>query len=583
MPRTICLFGELDTYSGSFPQTICALPELIDQLKTACLLYDEVIVNTNVLFDHALTLPAFNALSSFTRAGVLWTSSVEGQGTPEDYIVMRAKKLYGENLNTGISKNANNRLLHIIESWQTILPKKWRLIREVSRQQNNATSNIIYNLKNIPSLSKQAISIKFQLIDLIENMQDEGVFHRNEIIARLGSRRGHISQKELEQLALIVQGEYMNQGAHNKEDVEVVLFPGKYIQYIKRHNYLFKAQALPVDLDTIEIINLRLLNSGCTLKNFISLPAPDLYTLSQSSEWKIWRQYLLSKNYSTEAIKEMKSLQKEHQHIKKTLFILLQNIDKPEITPPTELLLPSSWSTSGLALMGNTFFTDSADKHQQNMITLDLNSRVLTYKKSSLILEKPYATLISLFASTGNSGVPIETIKQLDIEIDLMKRSFKNKWRSQREDNEELDIARLNRLNVTKNRLNKKLEILNIAIHVEKGEGLWSLIPTNINQVLNVVLVGTTWSKNIETQGLLFPTTPAGLTKRQILIWDYLIKHHSTFITANAIAIEINSPNKTLKQISDIMYKFQTKIKDMPFQLIRSYQGEYMLLSTSDD
>ena len=575
MPRSVCLFGELDTYSSSIPQTIEALPLLIEQLKTACLLYDEVIVNTNVLLDHALTLPAFQTLSCFTKAGLLWTTASENQAHPESYILNRVQKLYGDNLNEGISKRASERLERLIESWQNISPNKWRVVRKLSQQQNNATSNIFHNVKNLPSLSKQGIEVQSYLLDMVAHMQDQGIFDRNAMISQLGGMREQLSNKELSQLALIVQGEHMNQAAHNKGDINISLFPGEYIQYLRKNNFLFQAQSLPMELNIIDKANYRLYDSGFPLKKMTALPQDQLYLLSQSSDWKIWRNYLLSDDFSFESVKEMKSLKRRYQRLEKVLSILLKNIDQISINLPEKMLLPAPWLSSGLGLMGAITKTKK-EIPEDNIIVLNLSSRKIIYKQQQIILEKSYVTLLSLLASTGNIGMPVETLKQLDIEVDLIKRDYDVVWRPQKNDKEELDDARLNRLNVTKYRLNKKLKILGIAIQVEALEGIWRIISLKTQFPLLVTLKGTSWM-DIDTQeNVLEPYK--GLTKTQKLIWNYCIRQQATFVSAKAIAIEIDSPDKSTKQISDIMYKFKQKISDSPYQLIRSYQGEYMLI-----
>jgi hypothetical protein len=583
MSRRVCLFGELDTYAGSFPQTRESLPRLVEQLKIACLLYDEVIVNTNVFLDHALTLPAFEELSVFTKAGVLWTSVVENQVRPDEYILERAKKIYGENLNKGISKKNAEKLYRIIDNWHAIAPDEWRLIRKMAHQEKNATANILYNLRRLDLATRQASEVRSYLIDIVSYMQDREIFDRNEIIARLGGVREYISMDEFARLASVIQGEYMIQGAHNKKNVEVSLFPGKYIQYLQQYEYLFRAQSLPIDMESIEKITCRLLNSGFSLKSLVNISTDELFLLSQSPDWKEWREYLLSDNFSFEVIKEMNSLKKIHEHLDSVLPLLLKNIDMPKKLAPTCLYLPSPWASLGLALVGSV--TDSHDSFKDDNVLVNLDSRKITYKENSLVLEKNYISLLALFASTGNNGTSVETIKQLDIETDLIKRDFHKTWRISRDDNEDLNLARLNRLNVAKNRLNKKLEVLNLGIHVEVGEGVWRLVALPDIEEVQISLEGTPWKPDPMIngkEGVSSLSYPTDLTKMQRKIWMYCLKRYNSFIAAKSIALEINAPDKTNKQVSDIMYKFKKKLSNTPYQLVQSYQGEYMLVERAE-
>jgi hypothetical protein len=585
MPRRICLFGELDTYAGSFPQTKESLPRLIKQLKIACLLYDEVIVNTNVFLDHALTLPAFKELSLFTKAGVLWTSAVENQVRPDEYIFERAKRIYGEKLNKGISKKSSENLYRIIDNWQSIAPKEWRLIRKEAHQEKCATANILHNLNQLSFATRQATEVKSYLVDIVAYMQQKKVFDRNEIIARLGGVRECISTDEFSHLALVVQGEYMIQGVHNKKNVNVSLFPGQYIKCLRQYDYLFQAQPLPVDMGSIKKINDRLFRSGFTLSDLADIPSKELFSLSQSSDWQIWRDYLLSDEFSIEVIKEMNSLKEIHDRLDNVLPVLLKNIDVPKKTEPTYLYLPSPWASSGLALVGGV--TDNGCE-DNNQVVIDLDSRKISYKNNSLVLEKNYISLLSFIASTGNNGVPVETIKQLEIETDLIRRDFHKTWRISKDDNEDLNLARLNRLNVAKNRLNKKLMMLNLCIHVETGEGVWKLVALPNNEGVQISLEGTPWKlrptliKKCKKRNGGVPS-PSDLTKMQRKIWQYCLKRHNTFIAAKSIAMEINAPEKTNKQVSDIMYKFKKKLCNTPYQLVQSYQGEYMLIERANE
>ncbi len=66
----ICTYNELDNYTGSISQNIADLPRLVSELKLACLLYDRVILHSNNIMEHRLTLPACEILSPFVKTGV---------------------------------------------------------------------------------------------------------------------------------------------------------------------------------------------------------------------------------------------------------------------------------------------------------------------------------------------------------------------------------------------------------------------------------------------------------------------------------------------------------------------------------
>jgi hypothetical protein len=586
-PRHICLFGELDAYTSPFPPTNSALTELINELKVACLLYDEVIINTNALFDHALTLPAFELLSPLTQKGLLWTSSRSHQRSPEDYIMVRAQKVYGEHLNQGINKKGHKTIKMMIERWQTIAPNNFRLTRTKHYQPQTATRNILTNLKRLTPLSKQAQLAQKRLLDLTQIMRANGVFDRNEMIARLGNLRDLLNAQELTIFALIIQGEYMNQGVHNENNVDICLYPGKYMQYLQKHARLFFAQPLKIDHNSYQRVQQGLTSAGLSLQQIIDRDTYAFCELSQSPQWKNWRRRV-TENHASKYYKEetqaLIHLLQQYNATNKTTSIptsLDQTICTTKQSPQTSLRLPTDWLPSGLGLMGH-LIQEQTKTTKTVPVYIDLSSRVLTYQQHTIILEKLAITLLSLFASVHNTGVPVEAIKQLELELDLLKRHGYKTWYAQSAENEELSIARLNRLNVAKNRLNKKLKALDLAIQVKTGEGLWQLCTRSQQSAVDIRFKHTSWILHTALIQQNNNIPPIKLTKQQQYIWQYLYLRQNTFVASQAIALELDKPTANSKQISDMLYKLKQRLVGQPYQLLRSYQGEYCLLKVDE-
>jgi len=582
-PRHICLFGELDAYTSPFPPVNSALTELINELKIACLLYDEVIINTNALFDHALTLPAFELLSPLTQKGILWTSSRSHQCSPEDYIMVRAQKIYGEHLNQGINKKGHKTIKMMIERWQAIAPSNFRLTRTKYQQQQTATRNILTNLKRLTPLSKQAQLAQKRLLDLTQMMRANSIFDRNEMIAHLGNLRDLLNAQELATFALIIQGEYMNQGVHNENDVDIYLYPGKYTQYLQQHARLFFAQPLKIDQNSYRRVQQGLANAGLSLQKIIDRDIHAFCELSQSPQWKNWRRRLIENHfpkYYKEETQALIHLLQQYSATNKTT-----SIDKSICTikhnPQTSLILPNDWLPSGLGLMGH-LIQEQTKTTKAVPVYIDLSSRVLTYRQQAIILEKLAITLLSLFASVHNTGVPVEAIKQLELELDLLKRQGYKTWYAQSTENEELSIARLNRLNVAKNRLNKKLKTLDLAIQVKTGESLWQLCTRSQQHAVDIRFKHTSWILHTGLIQQKNNTPPIKLTKQQQYIWQYLYLRQNTFVASQAIALELDKPTANSKQISDMLYKLKQRLVGQPYQLLRSYQGEYCLLKVDE-
>jgi len=92
MSQSVCLYSELEPYSGSISNNLSDLPRLIWDLKLACLFYDVVVVHRRNILEHRLTLPAFEILALFVKCGQLWTSANESDRLPEDYVEQKAQQ-----------------------------------------------------------------------------------------------------------------------------------------------------------------------------------------------------------------------------------------------------------------------------------------------------------------------------------------------------------------------------------------------------------------------------------------------------------------------------------------------------------
>ncbi|KHD04742.1 hypothetical protein PN36_26365 [Candidatus Thiomargarita nelsonii] len=93
MSKSVCLYSELEAYSGSISHNPSDLHRLIWDLKFACLFYDVVIVHRKNILEHSLTLPAFEILAPFVLSGKLWTSTGDSSKSPQDYFEEKVQQL----------------------------------------------------------------------------------------------------------------------------------------------------------------------------------------------------------------------------------------------------------------------------------------------------------------------------------------------------------------------------------------------------------------------------------------------------------------------------------------------------------
>jgi hypothetical protein len=579
MPCRVCLFGDLDPFTGTYLQTIETIKPLLQDLKSACLMYDNVVVNRNVFFEHALTLPAFENLSLFTKSGILWTISANDNAPPTKHVLIQAQELYGKQLNKGISKQGTEKILQIIERWQAISPTHWQFSSMTTQQQSQATENIITNLQNLPNLSKQAKSARRQLIELSMLMQQQNVFNRNQIMARIGAMRELLAANELLQFALIIEGGYLNLQVTNKGGILIILYPGKFAQYLRKHYPAFQTQPLMTDVNTFDRIQYWLLQSGFPLDQLSNFQSEDVYYLSQLSEWKQWRHYLASEKVSFESIKEIKALKKTKKTLLEILPILVKNIDcvdASKTNPLPTLLIPDAWYVSGVGLFGDLAVREN--DAIASLVNIDLSTKKLKYLSKIIVLDNFGMTLFSLMASICNQGISIEIIKQLDIELDLLKRHYSNPWHSQSTASTEQDVARLNRINVSKNRLQKKLKKIGLAITVQYGHGIWQLVCITNYQPVTLQVKETTCTPTHSAILNQSVSEPEGLTATQKKLWEFLKLRYGSFVSSKAIALEIDNPTASNKQISDTIYKLKKRLRNTAYVIIRNYHGSYCLM-----
>jgi len=95
MPKDLCLYSELEHYSGTISHHSSDLPRLIRELKLACLFYDQVIIHDGNLLEHRLTLPAFETLAPFVHAGRLWISADYSAPSPLKHFLTQAELFFG--------------------------------------------------------------------------------------------------------------------------------------------------------------------------------------------------------------------------------------------------------------------------------------------------------------------------------------------------------------------------------------------------------------------------------------------------------------------------------------------------------
>jgi hypothetical protein len=86
----ILYYGEFDMFTG-LGQTANDLRLALSEVALSCLLCDVVIVQPNNLLEHSSTLPVFEHLAPFVRAGRLTTTADASAANPHDYLHERVE------------------------------------------------------------------------------------------------------------------------------------------------------------------------------------------------------------------------------------------------------------------------------------------------------------------------------------------------------------------------------------------------------------------------------------------------------------------------------------------------------------
>jgi hypothetical protein len=535
MSQSVCLYSELEPYSGSISHNPSDLPCLIRHLIYACLFYDVIVVHRRNVLEHPLTLPAFEILKPFVQSGQLWTSANESDSLPENYLEQKAQQLkdFFVKKISAVDK--------IEERWLRIIPAEWKITRNANEQANWVLNNIndyLYKYRNHKLL--------FPLLDAVQNMQD---FDKEKTLAILGNLRGKIYPADLSEIANLIQTQFIRAGAKYNHDA--VIYPGNL--------YLVKERMKRMGFNLDRLIN--------------NLSVSDLFEIAQSKQWLIIRNALLNNILHKEIQQEISSIFNTKQSFAK-------QVEKVLDISEASIFMPSPWALISQSLLGTPHV--AAKNEVKKIFILDLASRVLYEKNSAnspVKLGLQQTNMLSILVIAGKLGLTVEHIKQWLIELDAFKKE-KLKWKSQAELNpkyHEKFFELRNRIDGLKRDINKKLKPLGLRIGGEKGKGIWYLEIDNSDQDFVIKLYNSVWGEFFEKKETNY--TPQGLSKQSKLIWQCLWKFSPNYVHMKTIAkiLEKKWNKKTQKQIYDAISKLR-KCLNNEWIIRDNRSGEYALM-----
>ncbi|RKZ86903.1 MAG: hypothetical protein DRR19_14295 [Candidatus Parabeggiatoa sp. nov. 1] len=606
-PQSVCLYSELETYSGSISHHPSDLPRLIWELKLACLFYDVVMLHRRNLWEHPLTLPAFEKLAPFVKKGVLWTSADEDEPPPVKFVTQKVEHKLAE---FSSKKHKQNLFFNeALERWQHITPLgDWKIRRCASEQAASVLAHLDSELSKFKDNKFRQVH---SLLDLVQRMRADNDFDKEKTLARVGTLRGLFHPALLSEIATLIQTEFVRAGADFNNNA--VIYPGKSAQCLTNPNF----DPLPFAHSTLHKVKERFKNVGFNLNELIELPASVLFEIAQSEEWLNIRNALLNDTFDIEIQQEMRSVFSTNDSFPSKLGTLLkisgywsQDEDYFSAFTPSPIILPSPWALVSQSLLGNASARVAAEKEMKTVsktFILDLDSRVLYEEKSphsQVELSQQQTNLLSILVIAGKSGLTLELMKQWLMELDILKEEdlewesqiklnppesdekffqLRNRleWKSQAElnpENDEKFFQLRNRIDGLKRDIKKKLKPLGLRIGGEKGKERWYLETDNSEQDFIIKLSNTVWGEIFEKKDMKEP--PKGLSPQSKLIWNYL-RNSSGFVHAKALAeiLKKDWNEKTQQQIYDAIYKLKQQLKNKPWMIRRSSTGEYALVS----
>lgn len=576
---TTCLFSELDPFTGEIPFQTSQLEMLTNSLKLACLLYDRVIVNSNVLLEHPLCLPAFQKLKPFVQSGVLWTTNSRPQDSMEQFIQIQAGRVLRE-----ANRIRAEQVKKMLEAWLALAPGQWPMTRNASQQVGSATHNILHNLQTLKLFAPSGTQGLHRMLDKVQAMQEEQRFAREELFALLNSQRGTLHTWDRARMAMVVQGEYISQGTQNKGAAKISLFGGRFAQRMHHQQRLFAAGMPLLDFHTKVAISNALQSAGYPLVRILSLPVDALFDFSQSPEWKQWRQSVLGLLAKSKPPSFPTTLQYFFTHPKP--YPVWNGILPPDAALSAQLLAQSPWLFASLATLGSLTLetgtppTNQAERAASCPLLALGNPSILSWiqgdSPQQITISHKESALLAALAFFGEDGAPLEALRQLDMDITPTDNDLPH-WQAWQDEPPEAQLARLNRINVLKHRLNARTHESGLQISVHKRKSIWRLEWQGEPTVLPIT--GTAWAmeKPDGEMAVDQASLPQNLTTRQQKAFRVLLEYAPSFVSAASLAEAIGEPGTSTKKVSDMLYRMNQRLAGN-FSITRNHKGEYGLL-----
>lgn len=553
----ILYYAEFDPFAG-FGHTTRELQIASREVALCCLLYDVVKVQPDSLLEHGLTLPVFEALAPFVRAGRLTTSADDRAPPPHEYLHGRVEQALRKAGRTAVDKGHRRDLEALQRRYAALMPERWIVSRSVRAQTGRYAEHLRTYLADAPGGARS----ERRLQGWVEAALDRGQrVDRDFVLLSLARLREHAGPRELTRLAAFAQALMLDCGAVGPAAATTangcVIYPGRFARRLGDDDPRRAALAAPPFAHEArqEQARPRFAELGVLVDDLLRLPADELLEVAASPEWARVRS---ARDLEPDVSGELRARFDEARDVRDALPAAAELIAAATPAP----VIPAPWQAAVQTVLAATCAEPGAVAPVLNLFTLELRRGERRAR-----LTRAEADLCLAVALAGDAGLPIERWKQLKADADQLATAGAGEGlvvhRDQAEETYDRDRDRRNWLEVTKHHANRALSALGLAIHAVEGRlFLIGGDDDEASEVPSVALHGTLW----ELAGIApHPDMPTGLSPTEGRLYRVLAESWPAPVPIRRLAAALGKDDgeRALKQTTDALGKLTRRLADL--------------------
>lgn len=599
----VLYFGELDPYSGTFPQDLVSLPRLIKTLKLLCFAYDVVVLPPGSLIEHGLALPALEALAPLVRAGRLGTSADYGAPLPPVYFKNRIERHFdGLHPSRRIQAWRKGECERLVGRWLRILPADWPVRRDVAGQVSSTQELVLGELAAAPGTPFAAAAAKMDW--LVRDALERGnSVDRDRLLMLIASIRNTLSVEEMAYATTLVQGAYFHAGpvlhdVGEEPGSSCKIYPGGFRRSLERqasHGARLRIQH-PFAEDVLgPTYGARAARVGIDLARLASLPPGDIADIVATDHWRTLTRFLRGEAPATArdevaAVLRGRDVRDQLHRIPVVRPHTVACRHTPEVAP--SLCIPT-WGAGARATLGAGYWSgadcdnprDRATRRNSRTCVFEWASRTLSFAARSgdppgpsVRLSPAHAHLLTLLAVSGDVGVSIDEAQRALVEIDVdASQAVPHPPRLRT--GEKLDVHQ-DRVKRTDSTLRNRVDVAKTAlarILSDFQRGITTVRGRMRLEPAGVRVVNTPWAPVDESAA---PAVPS-LKGRIATVWNVLHSSYPNEVGVETIAAALaKSDSKArTRYVSQLVHRLEHALRDAesPWKVQRDYSGHYRL------